>query len=153
MGLVLTKRYVRILFGVFLWIVTAWVNAAVFPTATLLEDERGWWDQAAELVLIAESGRAEAVPFNKDVRELRAQLRKHIQQARNTDISSEHQQLHSTMLVMDVLLKSAAACQAAGKIACPILLMKQLKTVLKNGYSKLDGIAETSNNFNAVGIA
>jgi hypothetical protein len=152
MGPVLTKRYVGIPLGLLFWMITAWANAAMSPAAALLEGERGWWDQAAILVQIAESGRAEALPFNKDVRELRAQLRKHIQQARNVEISPVHQQLHSTMLIMDVLLKSAAACQAASKIVCPPLLMIQLKTVLNNAYSKLDEIEEASNNFNADGI-
>jgi hypothetical protein len=152
MGPVLTKRYVGILLGVIFWMVTAWANAAMSPAATLLEGERGWWDQAAILVQIAESGRAEAIPYSNDVRKLRAQLRKYIQQAKNVEISSEHRQLHSTMLIMDVLLKSAAACQTAGYIACPVLLMSQLKMVLKNGYAKLDEIEESSNNFKASGI-
>ena len=98
-------------------------------------------------MIIGVAAAADAIQFNKDVRESRARLRKHIQQARNADLSPEHQQLHSQMLVVDVLLKSAAACQTAGHIVCPPMLMSQLRTVLKNAYSKLDEVKKISNNF------
>lgn len=147
MGPVLTTRYAGILFGVLFWLTTSSANAAISPAATPLEEERDWLDQATQLVNAAQSSQADAIQFNKDVRESRARLRKHIQQARNAELSPEHQQLHSSMLVVDVLLKSAAACQTAGHIVCPPMLMSQLRTVLKNAYSKLDEVKIISNNF------
>lgn len=151
MGPVLTTRYAGILFGALFWATTGWADMAMSPASTALEEELDWLDQAAQLVRAAQGGRTDAVQFNKDVRESRARLRKLIQQSRNAELPSAHRQLHSSMLVVDVLLKSAAACQTAGRIVCPPLLMSQLRTVLKNTYSKLGEIKQTSNNFNGDG--
>jgi hypothetical protein len=142
---VLTKRYARILSGVFLWTLTVLANAASSSGTTLLEDEREWLVQAAHLVQLAQSGKAEAVQYNKDVRESRAQLRQHIQHNNKQELSQQHRQLHSMFLILDILLKSAAACQTAGHIVCPPLLMSQLNTVLKNAYAKLDEIKASPN--------
>lgn len=133
-------RFAEILVGALLWVATGWVNAAIHSPATSLDEESNWLEQAARLVAEAQSARADAVQFNKDVRNSRTQLRKIIQQGRNEELPQAHRELHSIMLVMDVLLKSAAACQTAGHIVCPALLMSQLKTVLKNSYTKLDEV-------------
>ena len=149
MGPVLTKSHTGFFLAALFWVVIAWANPAISSATILVEDERDWLDQAARLVDIAQSGQAEAIQYNKDVRESRAQLRLHIQKTNNVDLPPAHRQLHSTLLVMDVLLKSAAACQTAGHIVCPPLLMRQLKTVLKNAFSKLDEIEGNSDKFKA----
>ena len=146
-----TTRYKKILlFGIVFWLSTALANATPLPTATSLKKERDWLEQAAQLVLAAQGAHADATLFNKDVRESRASLREIMQQARNIELSIQHRQLHSTMLVMDVLLKSAAACQTGGHIVCPPMLMTQLKTVLKNSYTKYDEVMVASSDANVV---
>lgn len=146
-----TTRYAGILLGVLFWVTTGWANASISPATTSLEDESSWLNQATRLVLEAQSARADAAQFNKDVRESRARLRNIMQQSRNIKPASKHRELHSIMLVMDVLLKSAAACQTGGHIVCPPMLMSQLKTVLKNAYTKFDEVKQTSNSFNVGG--
>ena len=143
---VLTTRNTVILSVVLFWAITGWAHAVA---ATSLEKEHDWLEEASQLVVQAQSSQSDAVQFNKDVRESRTQLRNMVQQARHVKLSAVHQELHSIMLVMGVLLKSAAACQAGGHIVCPPMLMSQLKTVLKNAYTKLDEIKQTSNNPNA----
>jgi ABC-type molybdate transport system permease subunit len=41
------------------------------------------------------------------------------------------------MVVLDALLKSAAACQTVGKIVCPATLMSQLHTTLASVHRNL----------------
>jgi hypothetical protein len=106
-------------------------------------EEAQWLERANQLIAEAERGRAQATQFNLDVRDSRTQLRQVIQQDRAVDLSAEHRALHSNMVLLDVLLKSAAACQTAGYIACPPLLMSQLKTVMKNAYTNLDKVKQT----------
>jgi len=143
-----TTRYIKLLFGLLFLLSTALANTTPIPDATSANEEHFWLDQATRLVLAAQGGQTDATLFNEDVRASRAGLREIMQQARHMDLSPQHRQLHSTMLVMDVLLKSAAACQTAGHIVCPPMLMSQLKTVLKNSYAKLDEVKATSNNAN-----
>jgi len=125
----------------------SWTNTA-HPAVASAHKEESWLKQASILVLAAQGTHADATQFNKDVRESRAQLRGYMQQARKTRLSKEHRQLHSTMVLLDVLLKSAAACQTAGYIVCPPLLMIQLKTVLKNAYANLENFKQTLNKTN-----
>lgn len=141
-----TALYTKLLFGLLFWLSTALANTTPIPDATSANKEHSWLDQATRLVLAAQGGQTDATLFNEDVRASRAGLREIMQQARHMELSPQHRQLHSTMLVMDVLLKSAAACQTAGHIVCPPMLMSQLNTVLKNSYAKLDVVKATSNN-------
>jgi hypothetical protein len=143
-----TARYATILFGVIIWLSTALATTSLPSAAMLLKEENDWLDQTARLVLAAQGAHADARLFNEDVRASRADLRKIMQKARHMELSPQHRQLHSTMLVLDVLLKSAAACQTGGHIVCPPMLISQLKTVLKNSYAKLDEVRAPSNNVN-----
>ena len=141
-----TTRYTKLLFGLLFWLSTALANTTPITDAASVNEEHSWLDQATRLVLSAKGGQTDATLFNEDVRASRADLRKIMQQARHMELSPQHRQLHSTMLVLDVLLKSAAACQTAGYIVCPPMLMSQLNTVLKNSYAKLDEVKVTSYN-------
>ena len=111
------------------------LTAAASPTQL---KEEGWLNQASLLVDAAKGSNTAATQFIKDVRESRTQLRKIMLSARNVPLTSEHRALHSTLVLLDVLLKSAAACQTAGYIVCPPMLMSQLNTILKNAYQNLD---------------
>lgn len=145
-----TRGHWEILFfGVLLWLSATLANAITHP-ATPLKKEQNWLDQATQLVIAARGSHTDAILFNNDVRASRASLRHIMQKARHLKLSTEHRQLHSTMLVMDVLLKSAAACQTGGHIVCPPMLMSQLKTVLKNAYTKLDEVMATSSDARVV---
>lgn len=126
------------------WVTIAWPNIA-FPASTPALEEEIWLEQAGILVQAARSAYADATQFNIDVRKSRTQLRKTMRQVQNTQLSTELRNLHSTMLLLDVLLKSAAACQTAGHIVCPPLLMAQLKTVLENNYANLDKVKKATN--------
>jgi hypothetical protein len=48
------------------------------------------------------------------------------------------------MVLLDVLLKSAAACQTAGHIVCPPLLMSQLQTVMNNAKTNLESVRQSN---------
>lgn len=137
--------YTVIFFGIILCLTLAWATNALSSTTTSLKIENNWLDQASLLVLAAQQSDTDAQQFNKEVRTSRAQLRQLMQQARQKKLSSELRQLHSSMLLLDVLLKSAAACQTAGYIACPPLLISQLKTVLKNAYANRDRVEQALN--------
>lgn len=97
-----------------------------------LETERGWIEEAGRLVEAAGTSSADATGFNRAVRDSRAALRKLVNEARQRELAADHRQLHSNMILLDVLLKSAASCQEGGRIVCPAMLMVQLNTVLKN---------------------
>lgn len=118
-------------------------SIAVHATSKTVLQEELWLNQASVLIKQAETARADAKQFNQDVRDSRARLREYIREAKNAELSAEHRALHSTMVLLDVLLKSAAACQTAGHIVCPPLLMSQLKTVKKNAYANLEKIKQT----------
>ena len=132
----LTIRYARNLIWPVVWLTIVWPIIAL-PASRISLDEEAWIQQADVLVLSAQSSHTDATLFNKDVRSSRSKLRKILQQARKNRLSDELRRLHSTMLLLDVLLKSAAACQTAGYIVCPPMLMIQLKTVLKNSQENL----------------
>ena len=123
------------------WMAMAGIGAVLGSDLTVMEEAR-WLERASQLITQAESAQADASQFNLDIRESRAQLRQVVQQARAADLPEEHRALHSNMVLLDVLLKSAAACQTAGHIICPPLLMVQLKTVLKNAYTNLDKVKQ-----------
>ena len=101
-------------------------------TGAVLETERGWIEEAGRLVEAAGTSSADAAGFNRAVRDSRAVLRKLVNEARQRELAADHRQLHSNMILLDVLLKSAASCQEGGRIVCPAMLMVQLKAVLKN---------------------
>ena len=129
---------------VFLWPIFFWSNLALPDSITVISEEN-WLDQASSLILAAQSAKTDARQFNKDVRESRVRIRKIMQQARKVKLSAEHNALHSTMVLLDVLLKSAAACQTAGYIVCPPMLMTQLKIVQKNCYANLEKVKQALN--------
>ena len=99
--------------------------------------ERFWIDRAAILVERAATGRAEGKSFTKDVKTQRADLRQ-MMQAAGKDIPEAHRQLHMSMVLLGVLLKTSAGCQSGGRVVCPVGLLSQLRTVLKNTYINLD---------------
>ena len=139
----LKRPHTRILLWLSLsWLTVAGVGIALGSDLAGMEEAQ-WLERANQLIAEAERGRAQATQFNLDVRDSRTQLRQVIQQDRAVDLSAEHRALHSNMVLLDVLLKSAAACQTAGYIACPPLLMSQLKTVMKNAYTNLDKVKQT----------
>lgn len=142
-------RRAVILFGLFFWMTAVSANTDHTTNETLLQKEHDWLKFASHLVQEAQSAQSDAVLFNKDVRESRARLRNTIQQSRHQKLATKHRELHSIMVVMDVLLKSAAACQTGGHIVCPVMLMTQLKKVLKNAYTKLDEVKQSSGNLNS----
>lgn len=123
------------------------IHAMLFCAMALLSDagaypgevtgERLWIDSAALLVERAATGRAEGKRFTKDVKAQRADLRE-LMQSSGTDIPEARRQLHMSMVLLGVLLKTASGCQSGGHVVCPPGLLSQLRTVLKNTYINLD---------------
>ncbi len=123
------------------------IHAILFSAVSLLSDagaypeevtgERLWIDHAATLVERAATGRAEGKRFTNDVRARRADLRELMQRS-GTDIPEARRQLHMSMVLLGVLLKTASGCQSGGHVVCPPGLLSQLGTVLKNTYINLD---------------
>ena len=122
------------------------IHAILFSAASLLSDagadpgrvteEQLWIDRAAILVERAATGRAEGKRFTIDVKAQRADLRE-LMQSSGKDIPEAHRQLHMSMVLLGVLLKTSAGCQSGGRIVCPVGLLSQLRTVLKNTYINL----------------
>ncbi|MDH3310357.1 MAG: hypothetical protein OEM95_06710 [Gammaproteobacteria bacterium] len=111
--------------------------------------ERTWVEESSRLVQLAGSSKADATQFQRDVLANRKQLRTlmppgpiYFSGGSNKSPSSR-QQLLSSMVVLDALLKSAAACQTAGKIVCPATLMSQLHTTLASVRSNLNAYEAT----------
>jgi len=100
-------------------------------------DERRWVDRAALLVERAATGRAEGKKFTKDVKAQRADLRE-LMRGSGADIPDVHRQMHMSMVLLGVLLKTSAGCQTGGRVVCPVGLLSQLRTVLKNTYINLN---------------
>jgi hypothetical protein len=123
------------------------IHAILFSAVSLLSDagaypeevtgERLWIDHAATLVERAATGRAEGKRFTNDVRARRADLRELMQRS-GTDIPEARRQLHMSMVLLGVLLKTASGCQSGGHVVCPPGLLSQLGIVLKNTYINLD---------------
>lgn len=123
------------------------IRVILFSAASLLSDagadpggvteERLWIDRAEMLVERAATGRSEGKSFTRDVKAQRADLRK-LMQSRGKDIPEAHRQLHMSMVLLGVLLKTSAGCQSGGRVVCPVGLLSQLRTVLKNTYINLD---------------
>ena len=116
--------------------------------------ERAWVEEAGRLVQLAGTSNADAAQYRRDVSASRKQLRalmppgaNYFSNGSNKSLSSR-QQLLSSMIVLDALLKSAAACQTAGRIVCPATLMSQLHSTLASVRSNLGAyeatLAETS---------
>jgi hypothetical protein len=99
--------------------------------------ERDWVDQATVLVERAATGRADGKRYTEDVNAHRADLRELMQRSAK-DLPQAHRQLHMSMVLLGVLLKTAAGCQSGGHVVCPASLMSQLRTILKNTYINLD---------------
>lgn len=105
--------------------------------------ERAWVEEAERLVEAAATGRADAAVFQQRVQANRTKLRRMMPSggafhSEASNIMPEKRQLLSSMVVLDALLKSAAACQTRGRIVCPATLMMQLRTSLKNTYANLE---------------
>ena len=92
------------------------IHAILFSAVSLLSDagaypeevtgERLWIDHAATLVERAATGRAEGKRFTNDVKAQRAVLRE-LMQRPGTDIPEARRQLHMSMVLLGVLLKTA----------------------------------------------
>lgn len=143
---VLTIHKTIFLLSALAWLTIVYANTPQPSGVIAMHDEHDWLNFATRLVNQAQGAQTDAVLFNKDVKKSRARLREIVQIRRNTKQATKHRELHSIMLIMDVLLKSAAACQTGGHIVCPPMLMSQLKTVLKNAHTKLDEVKQSSNN-------
>jgi hypothetical protein len=110
--------------------------------------ERAWVEEAGRLVQLAGTSNADATLFQREVLASRRQLRKLMPPgpiffSGGNRPPSPRQQLLSSMVVLDALLKSAAACQTVGKIVCPATLMSQLNTTLANVRSNLGAYEAT----------
>lgn len=114
-------------------------DAGAYPNE--MTEERLWVDRAAILVDKAATGRADGKRFTIDVKAHRADLRA-LMQSSGKDIPQQHRQLHMSMVLLGVLLKTASGCQTGGHVVCPASLMTQLRTVLKNTYLNLDAYEE-----------
>lgn len=86
------------------------------------EDRRAWIEEAGALVEAADSGRAEARAFQREVRASREALRELVRRA-DPDERAEYQ----NMILMVALLDAAAACHRGGYIVCPPDLMRQMR--------------------------
>jgi hypothetical protein len=146
------------------WLVTAIVvsvmsiSGALTSTAygddataikTKMSPERAWVDEAGRLVDLAGTSSADATRYRRDVQASRGKLRALMPPGPNYYSSganksqSSRQRLLSSMVVLDALLKSAAACQTAGRIVCPASLMSQLHATLASVRSNLDAYEAT----------
>ena len=110
--------------------------------------ERAWVEEASRLVQLAGTSNADAAQYKRDVSANRRQLRalmppgpKYFSDGNKSH--SSRQQLLSSMIVLDALLKSAASCQTAGRIVCPATLMSQLHSTLASVRSNLDAYEAT----------
>ncbi len=99
--------------------------------------ERDWIDQATVLVERAATGWADGKRYTEDVKAHRADLRE-LMRSSGTDLAQAHRQLHMSMVLLGILLKTAAGCQTGGHVVCPPSLMIQLRAVLKNTYINLE---------------
>jgi len=116
---------------------------------TKMSPERAWVEEAGRLVDLAGTSSADAARYRRDVLASRGKLRalmppgpNYFSSGTNTSLSSR-QQLLSSMVVLDALLKSAAACQTAGRIVCPASLMSQLHATLASVRSNLGAYEAT----------
>jgi hypothetical protein len=117
--------------------------------------ERAWVEEADRLVQLAGTSNADAAQYKRDVLASHKQLRALMPPgpvffSGGNSAPSPRQQLLSKMVLLDALLKSAAACQTAGRIVCPATLMSQLHTTLTNVRSDL-GAYETTPPTNSSG--
>ncbi len=111
--------------------------------------ERAWVEEASRLVQLAETSDADAAQYQRDVLASRRKLRAlmppgptYYSEGGNKSLSSR-QQLLSSMVVLDALLKSAAACQKVGRIVCPASLISQLRKTLVSVRSNLGAYEAT----------
>ena len=146
-------RLVTALVGVAMSIVGTLMPSAYGNDATnvgaKLTPERAWVEEASRLVQLAGTSNADAAQYQRDVLASRRQLRALMPpgpiffSGGSNKSPSPRQQLLSSMVVLDALLKSAAACQTVGRIVCPATLMSQLHTTLASVRSNL-GVYETT---------
>lgn len=111
--------------------------------------ERAWVEEASRLVQLAGTSKADAAQYQRDVLASRRQLRALMPPGPvyfsdgSKKSPSPRQQLLSSMVVLDALLKSAAACQTVGRVVCPATLMSQLHATLASVRSNLDAYEAT----------
>lgn len=102
--------------------------------ATLIADKkREWVEEAGALVDAADSGRAEARAFQREVRASREALRDLV---RESDPESRGD--YQNMILMVALLDAAAACHRGGYIVCPPDLMRQMREVMVRLRAQVD---------------
>jgi hypothetical protein len=99
-------------------------------------DEKSWIAQAEKLVVTVTTTTPDAVEFRRDVRTSRAQLRQLVRTS-GKQVSTDRQQLHETMILLDALLDAAAKCQSGNVIVCPPFLVQGLNAQLKNAHNQL----------------
>lgn len=99
--------------------------------------ERDWIDRVTVLVDRAATGQADGKTYTEEVKAHRADLWA-LMRSSGTDLPQAHRQLHMSMVLLGVLLKTAAGCQSGGHVVCPASLMSQLRVILKNAYINLE---------------
>jgi hypothetical protein len=107
-----------------------WGLPGLWPAGTLAaslvsEADRAWIERAGELVEAADSGRAEALQFRREVQESREILRELVRSA-----DPEDRARYQNKILMVALLDAAAACHRGGYIVCPPDLMRQMRAQL-----------------------
>jgi hypothetical protein len=146
------RRLVTAIVGAVMSIAGALMSSAYGNDATNAgtkqSPERGWVEEAGRLVQLAGTSNADAAQFQHDVLASRKQLRTLMPPgpiffSGGNRTPSPRQQLLSSMVVLDALLKSAAACQTVGRIVCPATLMSQLHTTLASVRSNLGAYEAT----------
>ena len=111
----------RTLSGVLL-LLCLWPLQSMAVTSVVPDDERAWVETAFQLVEAADSGRAEALAFRRQVQQSRETLRELVRAA-----DPEDRARFQNMILMVALLDAAAACHRGGVIVCPPDLMRQMR--------------------------
>lgn len=100
--------------------------------------ERAWVDGAEALVAAARS-HAEASRFQQDVQAHRERLR-HIVRLAGPTPPPARRELHTAMILLNALLKSASDCHRGGRIVCPADLMRQLEAQVQTVRARLQAL-------------
>lgn len=99
-----------------------WPLQSMAATSVVADEERAWVETAIQLVEAADSGRAEALAFRRQVQQSREALREMVRVADPDDRAR-----FQNMILMVALLDAAAACHRGGVIVCPPDLMRQMR--------------------------
>lgn len=113
------------------------------PTgADSVATERAWIDGAEKLVAAARS-HANANKFQQDVQAHRERLREIVRLAGPTPPPARRE-LHTSMILLNALLKSASDCHRGGRIVCPADLMRQLDAQVQAARAQLQALEQTA---------